>query len=338
MCVQFLKMVSIARVSSVAIIFVVSCFCGLILPYILLRFLHKKYSYSSDIFNRSLSILNCFSGGVFFSTSILALLPEARAQVEKAKIMLNNIDNYPATELILGVGFLLILVIESVTISCHRKHSKMDNKSYSVSKKEFTNRDSPILHDTVTSVSITSRNIELNNVLQAKHKEKKVLNESLENDYGQEMTNLRNFIMLLAFSIHMVFDGLELGLLDKENKVWSVLLALSIHKILILFSMGVKLRESTTLVKFAISMLFLSAVSPLGIGIGILMKSQEESIAVLRTSAVLQSFAVGTFVYVTFFEILLREYISNEGNRILKTISTVFGFASFAIISYIMPG
>lgn len=330
-------MVSIARVSSVAIVFVVSCFCGLLLPYIVIRFLQKKYSYSSDTFNRILSILNCFSGGVFFSTSILALLPEARAQVEQAKVLLNNVDNYPVTELILGVGFLLILVIESVTISCHRKHSKVDNKSYSVSKKELTNRDSPTLHGTVTSVSISSRNIELNNVLHAKQKENQVVNESLKNVYGQGMTNLRNFIMLLALSIHMVFDGLELGLLDKENKVWSVLLALSIHKILILFSMGVKMRESTTFVKFAISMLFLSAVSPVGIGMGILMKSQEESIAVLRTSAVLQSFAVGTFVYVTFFEILLREFISTEGNRMLKTISTVLGFASFAIISYLMP-
>ncbi|XP_045212241.2 zinc transporter ZIP1-like [Mercenaria mercenaria] len=328
-------MASTAKLSSIGIIFLMSSLCGVILPYLVLRFLRRKYRKSTEMLNNVLSILNCFSGGVFFSTSILALLPEAREQVEEAGLKLIDNNNYPTAELFLGFGFLIILIIENVTISCHRNRSKTDSNQYDIAKKEQSTKNDQSGQVIVTSFSqATSHMNDVNDISTESQKDEQNTNKE---KYGDEMTNLRNIVMLLALSIHMVFDGLELGLLDKENKVWSVLLALGVHKILILFGMGLKMCESTTFVKFAVAMVYLSLVSPAGVGIGIFLTSQGENLTILQTSAILQSLAVGTFIYVAFFEILLKEFISSEGNRIFKTSATVFGFALFAVVSYLMP-
>lgn len=310
------------------------------MPYLVLRVLTRRYHNSSELLKTGLGILNCFSGGVFFSTSILSLLPEARHKMEEAHVLFTDNENYPATELILGFGFLLILIIENVTISCHGKHTKVDENRYNIALKMKSINAVQNGQITVTSVTVASD--------EGHHKydispDRKMENEQLHPDVTEDsnsegMTKLRNIILILALSIHMIFDGLELGLLCSESKVWSLLLALGIHKTLILFSLGLTLCESTSFVIYVVAMAYMSFISPVGVGIGLLLTSQGESNTISKTSAVLQSFAVGTFIYVTFFEILLKEFVSNGGNRILKTCSTVFGFGLFAVIAYILPG
>lgn len=327
-----------AKYSALVILFLISCLFGFVLPYCVIRILQRRFTNSVNILNNIISILHCFSGGVFFSTSILALLPEAREQVEKAGIALKGNEEYPASELILGIGFLFILVLENVTIYCHRRHTHV-NDQYIIAKKETTKNDTGAQ---MTIATISANSVARNDSNGASNGVPEIRtgnHEHMEDEpFGKNISFIRNMTMLMALSIHMVFDGLELGLLDTDSQVWSLLLALSIHKVLILFSMGLNMCESTTVAKFAIAMVYLSLISPIGVGIGIVLSSEEENVAVMRASAFLQSFAVGNFIYVAFFEILLKEFISVDGNRILKTSATVIGFALFAMISYFLPG
>ncbi|XP_060600439.1 zinc transporter ZIP3-like [Ruditapes philippinarum] len=330
-------MLNTAKFGALGTIFLISCLCGFALPYCVIKVLQKRYNKSTNTVNNVLSVLNCFSGGVFFSTSILVLLPEAREQIQSAEIKFNDDENYPASELILGIGFLLILIIENVTIACHRRHTRVNDNQYRFeAKKPIQNGGSG--HMMVTSISMTSMELKDNKDASSTLSESRTDENNADGQFfGQDMTNLRNMILLMAFSIHMVFDGLELGLLHDENKVWSILLALSIHKVLIFFSIGLKMCETTSFVKFAIAMVYLAAVSPIGVGIGIALSLEGESLATNRASAVLQSFAVGTFIYVALFEILLKEFLPNEGNRLLKCSATVLGFALFAMTITLLP-
>ncbi|KAK3591024.1 hypothetical protein CHS0354_013087 [Potamilus streckersoni] len=65
------------------------------------------------------SIFNCFSGGVFFATTIMNLLPEALKIMEQVldEVEIRGFNTqfkkYPITESLLGGGFLLILLIEN---------------------------------------------------------------------------------------------------------------------------------------------------------------------------------------------------------------------------------
>ncbi|KAH3734905.1 hypothetical protein DPMN_041356 [Dreissena polymorpha] len=133
------------------------------------------------------------------------------------------------------------------------------------------------------------------------------VNETI-NVSSEGITNLHSIVLLVALSIHMVFDGLKLGLLQRDEDVWSVLSSLSLHKILIYFSMGITLCESTSTFKFIAAMIYMSLVSPIGIGIGIIVTSNGETVFMATVSAVLQSIAVGTFLYVAIFKILMKEF------------------------------
>ncbi|XP_045211170.2 zinc transporter ZIP3-like isoform X2 [Mercenaria mercenaria] len=274
--------------------------------------------------------------------------------------MMGHEMEYPVTELVLGFGFLLILTIESVTISCYSKYNKEKEVPGETRRNDGKGNDAPqISTDTednkhkcnefcasyqnghVTVISIRQDANEPTEIQQTstnKDVDAKQSDHCLsENIYGEGMSNLHSIVLLLALSIHMIFDGLSLGLLKEDNEVWSMLMALSIHKILIFFSTGITICESTTTVKFVVAMLYMSFVSPVGVGIGILLTSQSENYTITIVSAILQAVAVGTFVYVAFFEILLKEFSAGENGRIAKAISTIFGYSIFAGIKYFMP-
>lgn len=353
-------MVSTAKLSSLGILFVTSVISGLVIPYILLRVLSRTCQ-SSNRFKTIIALMNCFSGGVFIATCLLTLLPEAQDKLVEAMMILNPNNHYPFTELLLGIGFLIILLIESVTYTWlqrpngkdasktkHDAHCNNKDKIH-VQEKDHTcteycasyqNGHAKIIPvDKAMNVTVAENSCEQNDPVTAVTSTSvptACLNDAV---FGQGMSNLHSFVLLLALSIHMIFDGLSVGLQEHENEVWSLLMSMSIHKILIFLTTGITICESTTTVKFIIAMLYMSIVSPVGVGIGIAMTSQEKNVSLITFSAIVQAFAVGTFLYVAFFEILLKEFTVGDGDkiRILKTMFAMLGYALFAIIQFAMP-
>ncbi|XP_052776217.1 uncharacterized protein LOC128214033 [Mya arenaria] len=365
-------MASTAKYVSLAVVFGVSFVCGFIVPYCVHNGINKSLRLSLKRIQRVLSLLNCFSGGVFLATALLALLPEAEEKMSEALEMQELHTDFPFTYLILGGGFLMILMIESCAYSCYdwqargNRRRAVDSKDVAVNNslnvpaagevKNSTKPDSD--REDATSQSVKNGD---NSVKESQHtlgsnsnndvavvvtnEEHTESNTPQSHDSGNgvsdnplDMSNIRSIVLIIALSIHMLFDGLELGLLEEESDVWTLLGALSIHKILIFFSMGMTIGESLTVIKFVCSVLFLSLVSPAGIGLGIWVSSRGENVALAMTSAALQALAVGTFLYVAIFEILTKEFhdVVSTG-RIKKTVATVFGFAVFAVIKYAMP-
>merc|ERR1712122_455143 len=80
------------------------------------------------------------------------------------------------------------------------------------------------------------------------------------------------------------------------------------------------------------SVLGFAIASPIGIAIGIAV-SQEQGLFTLGLSTVLQGLATGTFLYITFFEVLPLEFNSRRW-RLQKVASLVLGFGvmSFMIM------
>lgn len=349
-------MASTVKFFSLGILFLMSCVSGLVLPFLTIKVLTRNCQ-TSRSFKKVLGVLNCFSGGVFIATSLLTLLPEGREAAEEAFNLKDNHTEYPVTELIMGLGFLLILVIENVTVSFYAKHQKRlaeqdkPTNSATGSNENQTNEltDGAVHtcnelcsyqsgHVTVTRVG--NKLDESREITQTQPKRIDDADHSqncvTENIYGKGMSNLHSIVLLLALSTHMLFDGLSLGLLAEDKEVWSVLLALSIHKFLIFFSTGITICENTTTAKFTVAMIYLSVVSPLGVGAGIILTSHTNSVALTTAAAVLQAVAVGTFVYVAFFEILVKEFSNGENGGIVKATATVVGYSLFAVLQYVL--
>ncbi|XP_066989375.1 zinc transporter ZIP1-like isoform X2 [Macrobrachium rosenbergii] len=149
-------------------------------------------------------------------------------------------------------------------------------------------------------------------------------------------SNLRSVIIVLALSIHSVFEGLAVGLQERMNDVWYLFGAIAAHKFVIAFCLGVKLLTSMSMGLMVIYMVVFALVTPLGIAIGIIItetaSTDPGAHSVLVT--ILQGLAGGTILYVTFFEILERER-ARDGGRLLKVFCVCLGFIAMASVETI---
>merc|ERR1712083_595122 len=129
----------------------------------------------------------------------------------------------------------------------------------------------------------------------------------------------RGFLVVLALSIHDLFEGVALGVARRESSVWFLLLAFASHKWVISSCLGLKWARSP--LKPLVAILYMTvfcAVSPIGVGVGMALTSpdQEGEMALV----VLQGLATGSLFYVVFFEILEKERQKNV-NGLLQVAS-----------------
>lgn len=136
------------------------------------------------------------------------------------------------------------------------------------------------------------------------------------------MSSIRGLLIVMALSVHELFEGLAVGLEDEPSNVWYMFGSVAAHKLVIAFCIGVELMVHKTKTWLMLVYIFIYAiVSPLGIGIGILVSNNGENDGYLIASVILQGLASGTLLYVIFFEILAKH---KEG--IVQFIAVVIGF------------
>ncbi|RUS81594.1 hypothetical protein EGW08_010646 [Elysia chlorotica] len=155
--------------------------------------------------------------------------------------------------------------------------------------------------------------------------------ENLENSKSAT-PRVRSIALVAALCIHGFFDGVLLGLQTSEKVLLSLLLALSLHKSFVAVSLSLTLgnnNQSQITKKSPIKsvetlyIFLFSCAAPLGLIVSSVFvhtvfdpsvgdEAGDSSISILP--GCLQSFAVGTFIYVTFSE--LTEHSKNKHNGI----------------------
>jgi len=135
----------------------------------------------------------------------------------------------------------------------------------------------------------------------------------------------------------------------------------SFHKAVMSFTSGVRFTESLSSTRqVLLSISFLAFASPLGVAIGLTvttMEGQDGGVGPALTGAILQGLAAGTFVYVTFFEVL-NEHLAtihsehtedqdhhhhyrhrhgggHDGKRLLQIAALLVGFGCIALLEMI---
>uniref|UniRef100_A0AAF5I1J1 Uncharacterized protein n=2 Tax=Strongyloides stercoralis TaxID=6248 RepID=A0AAF5I1J1_STRER len=146
---------------------------------------------------------------------------------------------------------------------------------------------------------------------------------------------VRSITFLLAISSHSVIEGLAFGAMNTKKGLRALFISLMIHKLIVAFSMGLQLaRTHAHNIKWVIvSMFIFSITSPLGAIVGSFVHNIENEYLKDILLMILQGLAVGTFLYVTFFEVLINER-NNEHNNFLKLALIVFGFSVIGILRY----
>ena len=101
-----------------------------------------------------------------------------------------------------------------------------------------------------------------------------------------------------------------------------------------MFSLSVKLVQSAVHpVWVAVYIGVFAMMSPLGIGIGISVMEADLAAGAL-IQAILEGLAAGTFVYITFMEILPHE-LNSAGKQLLKVLFILLGFTVMAALTFI---
>lgn len=162
-----------------------------------------------------------------------------------------------------------------------------------------------------------------------------------EVDADARAASLKSLVLLLALSLHTVFDGLVVGVQETADGVWTLLAAVALHKALVAASVALSLVEShgrhpkTTL---AYLVLF-ALVAPIGLAVGAgLTEASLDTQAQALTSGVLQSVATGTFMYVTFVESLPgRLERGTLGRRLANVVLVLLGFGVVLAVKVLLP-
>ncbi|XP_023322722.1 zinc transporter ZIP1 isoform X3 [Eurytemora carolleeae] len=121
--------------------------------------------------------------------------------------------------------------------------------------------------------------------------------------------------------------GLAIGLQDDSASLISIFVAVIVHKAVMAFSLGLNIAQSVMSVKnFIISNFIFSISSPIGLAVGIGIADLPSSLPQNIANGILQGIAGGTFLYITFFEVLPHE-LNVPTNRLWKVLFVLLGFA-----------
>ena len=304
---------------------------------------------------RFMSFLSCFGGGVFLATCLLDLFPTVRDKLSTVFDHLQIYTAYPVAEFVIVFGFFVVLIVEQVALDCKERTSHPSTQQLSNIVEGGDNEATrPLLNGGNANVQYRgTEGGEYGNI----HRE---CNSSLEipNDYGTASNHnyvrstsegeadnhdlhshsaLRSILLLLALSLHSVFEGLAMGLQTDDNELLNIFTAVIIHKNILAFSLGMNLVQSRlSKCSILMSCLCFALMAPVGIVLGIILIESFSDFTHSIANGILQGFATGTFLYITFFEVLPHEMNSSK-DRLLKVLFLLLGFSTIAGLLFLDP-
>lgn len=139
---------------------------------------------------------------------------------------------------------------------------------------------------------------------------------------------LKCILLVFALSFHSIFDGLAIGLQDDVPSLIQLSFAILVHKLPIAFVVGLDVYSKTNSIKIVTYHMFpFSLMSPIGILIASAAFMIDDKII-----SILTALSTGSLIYITFFEILLREKMESKLSGFLQFVSVLIGFLFMGII------
>uniref|UniRef100_A0A452ES15 Solute carrier family 39 member 2 n=1 Tax=Capra hircus TaxID=9925 RepID=A0A452ES15_CAPHI len=298
-----------AKIGCLFALLVLTLVCGLI-P---ICFKWFQTATATGCHRRILSFLGCTSAGVFLGAGFMHMTAEAlegiKSEIQNLMIQRSTLCHlttafcshqmeYPYGELIISLGFFLVFLLESLALQCCPGTAETPK----VQEQELgtAHELEPHSHGLLPSPS---------------------------------RGPFRALILLLSLSFHSVFEGLAVGLQLTVASTVQLCLAVLAHKGIVVFGVGLRLVQVGTESRWAVlSILSLALMSPLGLAIGLAVPQGDSEAGQGLAQAVLEGMAAGTFLYVTFLEILPRELASPEA-PLAKWSCVAAGFAFMAVIA-----
>ncbi|CAH1797115.1 unnamed protein product [Owenia fusiformis] len=297
-------------------------------------------------YQRVISFLSCFAAGVFLATCLLDLFPDVQDKLYTTLDKMGIITGYPVAEFITVLGIFIILIIEQIvlTVKENHAHNQMIERGEDEERRGLLAKPptSPCQrpYRSISDISGEYRVVNTDNSVESiGYNNESEIEESHEHEHHDPSSHsfIRSVMLIMALSIHSIFEGLAVGLQPTAQATLQIFIALILHKCVLAFSLGMNLMQSKLTTWGVIrSNLAFSLASPTGIAIGMLIIDVSDSLAASLVNGILQGIACGTFLYVTFFEVLPHEFNSQQ-DRLLKLLFLLIGYSSVAGILFLDP-
>ena len=153
----------------------------------------------------------------------------------------------------------------------------------------------------------------------------------------EEPNVMKVLVMFVALSSDCIFEGLSLGLQSTVPGVWNFVIAILSHEVVIAFMLGVELLKHYKQKQVFYLGLFYALTNPIGVVIGIGIHATMDGDDVFEVvSGVLQALCGGVFIYVTFLELLAREFAGSTS--LVKSAAVLSGFLLMALLKLVPHG
>ncbi|XP_039453493.2 zinc transporter ZIP2-like [Culex pipiens pallens] len=259
-----------------------------------------------------ITVLLCFGAGVLLATALVHMLADVRLYLPRY------------AEVVFCGGFFLIYVIEELVQLWRTGVNQPKVLTNSVAAADCCNSGDSISLENKLSTSKTSTQSETQPT-------------PLQPQSG-------TFSLLLALCIHSLLEGLAIGVQSSAPKVLLLLGAISAHKFVVAFCLGVEIcsqnHPQTSRTSNLVQIVIFSLGSVLGIAIGMALDRLDDTFNRLVIPG-LQGVAGGTLLYVTLSEVLPRERAkakTTEGRAtgLWQLCAVVAGFAVMSALSLLI--
>ncbi|XP_061414438.1 zinc transporter ZIP1 isoform X2 [Lethenteron reissneri] len=347
------------KVIFLALLFFLTLLFGL-LP---LKFVRSSSSASGGqpehgLRSRLFQLLSSTTAGVFLATCLLDLLPDYLASMQEALSDLRATTAFPLAEFILSVGFFAVMLLEQAVLSLHGRTMTL---AVAASSRSSSSETRALLSPASSSPAPESPHVNAV-VLHPPTASKSVAAaadpepgrwasggpgapaEDADAEVGAHLhvdrsshSAVRAWGLLISLALHSVLEGLAVGLqqpgLPGASLAGLVGLctAVAVHKCAVASGLCVRLVQARLgrQTSFA-ALLGFALMSPVGVTVGIALLDSPALAESHMPRAVLQGLATGTFLYVTFLEILPHE-LNSQHCRLLRAVCLLVGFSVITV-------
>ena len=157
------------------------------------------------------------------------------------------------------------------------------------------------------------------------------INNDNKNDHVFNPTSsITPYILLIALSVHGIFEGIALGVMNTVKECSILFSAIILHKWAASFALGISFYKSGTEKDLFIKMILLfTSFGPLGIIIGMIFSDAGNLI-----KGIMLSISTGTFIYVAASEVIVEEFSLSKKTNI-KFLWFLFGGLLTFILTFI---
>ena len=189
--------------------------------------------------------------------------------------------------------------LQTRNIMENKNSDKKLDKSLYAATKIIERATNPHNYENYKSNESNKKLIELSN-----NENNELNNKNKEEHYFTPTSTMTPYILLIALSLHGLFEGSALGVMKTMKNTIFLLLAILAHKWAESFALGISFYKSGTEKGTFIKMIVLfSLFTPFGILIGLIFSG-----AGVLIQGILLSISGGTFIYVSASEVIVEEF------------------------------